>query len=96
MARVELAAAAAEDLDRLIATHSLPGDTKQRVQRSIRPLELFPLLGAGLSGRWDEFRFVLGPWRWMVIVYAYLEEEERVVIVTIQDGRSSNSAGAPS
>jgi plasmid stabilization system protein ParE len=96
VARVELAAAAAEDLDRLIATHSLPGDTKQRVQRSIRPLELFPLLGAGLSGRWDEFRFVLGPWRWMVIVYAYLEEEERVVIVTIQDGRSSNSAGAPS
>lgn len=96
MARVELAAAAAEDLDRLIATHSLPADTKQRVRRSIRPLEQFPLLGASLGGRWGEFRFVLGPWRWMVIVYTFLENEDRVVIVTVQDGRSSSAAGAPS
>ena len=96
MARVELAAAAAEDLDRLIATHSLPGDTKQRVQRSIRPLEQFPLLGPSLRGRWSDFRFLLGPWRWMVVVYAYLEDDDRVVIVTIQDGRSSSAAGAPS
>lgn len=96
MARVELAAAAAEDLDRLIATHSLPGDTKQRVQRSIRPLEQFPLLGPSLAGRWSDFRFLLGPWRWMVVVYAYLEHDDRVVIVTIQDGRSSSAAGAPS
>ncbi len=95
MARVELAAAAAEDLDRLIVTHSLPADTKQRVQRSLRPLEQFPLLGAQLEGRWDAFRFVLGPWRWMVVVYAYLEADDRVVIVTIQDGRSSSAAGAP-
>jgi hypothetical protein len=96
VARVELAAAAAEDLDRLIATHSLPGDTKQRVQRSIRPLEQFPLLGPSLAGRWSDFRFLLGPWRWMVVVYAYLEHDDRVVIVTIQDGRSSSAAGAPS
>jgi hypothetical protein len=96
VARVELAAAAAEDLDRLIATHSLPGDTKQRFQRSIRPLEQFPLLGPSLGGRWSDFRFVLGPWRWMVVVYAYLEDDDRVVIVTIQDGRSSSAAGAPS
>ena len=96
MARVELAAAAAEDLDRLIATHSLPGDTKQRFQRSIRPLEQFPLLGPSLGGRWNDFRFVLGPWRWMVVVYAYVEDDDRVVIVTIQDGRSSSAAGAPS
>jgi plasmid stabilization system protein ParE len=96
VARVELAAAAAEDLDRLISTHSLPEDTKQRVRRSIRPLEQFPFLGASLGGRWSDFRFVLGPWRWMVVVYAYLEDEDRVVIVTIQDGRSSSAAGAPS
>lgn len=95
MARFELAAAAAEDLDRLIVTHSLPADTKQRVQRSLRPLERFPLLGAQLEGRWSEFRFVLGPWRWMVVVYAYLEDEDRIVVVTIQDGRSSAAAGAP-
>jgi plasmid stabilization system protein ParE len=89
VARVELAAAAADDLDRLILTHSLPANTKARLQRSLRPLERFPLLGAELGGRWTNFRFVLGPWRWMVVVYAYLEDEDRVVVVTIQDGRSS-------
>lgn len=94
MARVELAAAAAEDLDRLIVTHSLPANTKARVQRTLRPLERFPLLGAELGGRWENFRFVLGPWRWMVVVYAYLEDEDRVVVVTIQDGRSSTAPTA--
>ena len=89
MTRVELAAAAAEDLDRLILTHSLPANTKGRVQRTLRPLERFPLLGAELGGRWTNFRFVLGPWRWMVVVYAYLEDQDRIVVVTIQDGRSS-------
>ena len=89
MARVEVAAAAAEDLDRLIVTHSLPASTKARVQRTLRPLERFPLLGAELGGRWTNFRFVLGPWRWMVVVYAYLEDEDRLVLVTIQDGRST-------
>jgi hypothetical protein len=89
VARVELAAAAVEDLDRLILTHSLPANTKARVQRTLRPLGPFPLLGAELGGRWEDFRFVLGPWRWMVIVYAYLEDEDRVVVVPIQDGRSS-------
>ena len=89
MARVELAAAAAEDLDRLIFTHSLTANTKVRLQRSLRPLERFPLLGAELGGRWTNFRFVLGPWRWVVVVYAHLEDEDRVVVVTIQDGRSS-------
>ena len=94
MARVELAAAAAEDLDRLIVTHSLPANTKVRVQRTLRPLERFPLLGAELDGGWENFRFVLGPWRWMVVVYAYLEDEDRVVVVTIQDGRSSTAPTA--
>jgi plasmid stabilization system protein ParE len=89
VAQVELAAAAAEDLDRLILTHSLPANTKARVQRTLRPLGRFPLLGAELGGRWEDFRFVLGPWRWMVIVYVYLEDDDRVVVVTIQDGRSS-------
>jgi hypothetical protein len=86
-----LAAAAAEDLERLTVTHSLPENTKERVQRSLRPLERFPLLGAALGGRWRDLRFVLGPWRWMIIVYAYFEEDDRVVVVTIQDGRSSTA-----
>lgn len=92
MARVELSAAAVEDLDRLIRSHSLPSDTKERLKRSLRPLERFPLLGAALEDRWTGFRFTLGPWRWMVLIYVYLEAEDRVVIVTVQDGRSSRFA----
>lgn len=94
MARVELSAAAAEDLERLILTHSLPADTRARVKRTLRPLERFPLMGAELGGRWQDFRFALGPWRWMVMVYGYVEDEDRVVVVTIQDGRSSTGPGA--
>ena len=94
MARVELAQAAVEDLERLIYTHSLPADTKERVRRSLLPLEDFPKMGAPLRGRWEGFRFLLGPWRWMLIVYEYFEDEERAVIETIQDGRSSRAATA--
>jgi plasmid stabilization system protein ParE len=92
VARVELAPAALEDLERLISTHSLPSDTRERVRRSLRLLEDFPYLGAPLSGRWEGFRFLLGPWRWMLIVYEYLEDENSVVVVTIQDGRSFGAA----
>jgi hypothetical protein len=48
-------------------------------------------MGAELSGRWAGFRFLLGPWRWMILVYVYFEAEDRVVVVTIQDGRSCRS-----
>jgi plasmid stabilization system protein ParE len=94
MAQVVVTPAAAEDLDRLIRTHTLPPDTKERVKRSLRPLGRFPLLGAKLVGRWEGLRFILGPWRWMVIVYAYDEAAERVSVVTIQDGRSARPSGA--
>lgn len=92
MARVQLAAAAVEDLDGLIRSHTLPPDTRERFKRSLGHLERFPLLGPELSGRWEGFRFVLGPWRWMIVVYAYFPEDDRVVVVTIQDGRSSTFA----
>ena len=94
MASVELSAAAVEDLERLIRTHSLPSDTKERVRRSLQPLGRFPLLGPALEGRWSSFRFVLGPWRWLIVVYVVVEADERVVVVTIQDGRSSQAPGA--
>jgi plasmid stabilization system protein ParE len=90
VARVELAASAVEDLERLIRSHTLPTDTRERVKRSLAPLERFPLLGAELGGRWSGFRFLLGPWRWMILVYAVLDDV--VVVVTIQDGRSSSFA----
>lgn len=94
MAKVELAAAAVADLDRLIRTHSLPADRKRRVKRSLVALQRFPRLGPELVGRWAGFRSLLGPWRWMLIVYVYIEDEDRVVVVTIQDARSSNAATA--
>lgn len=94
MARVELAAAAVEDLDRLIVVLSLPPDTRERVRAALRPLARFPLLGPQLSGRWAGLRFVLGPWRWMILVYDYDGEDDRVVVVTVQDARSSRAPTA--
>ena len=94
MARVVVTPAAAEDLERLIVTHSLPADTRQRVARSLRPLERFPLLGSALEGRWRRFRFVLGHWRWMLLVYVFDEDADRVFVVTVQDGRSSRALGS--
>jgi hypothetical protein len=92
VARVELALAAVEDLDGIIHTHSLPPDSRVRVARSLRALERFPLLGPPLSGRWAGYRFLLGPWRWLLLVYVFIEPEDRVVVITIQDGRSLGAA----
>jgi len=89
---VEVALVAVEDLDRLIRTHSLPADTRARVARSLRGLERFPLMGRVLSGRWEGLRFVLGPWRWLILVYVFVEAEDRVVVVTVHDARASTAA----
>ena len=89
MARVELAVAAVDDLDRLIRTRTLPADTRARVARSLQSLSQFPNIGPALTGRWDGYRFILGPWRWLILVYVVIEAEDRVVVVTIQDARSS-------
>ncbi len=93
MAKVKLSVPAVEDLDRLIVTHSLPGDTRLRVQRSLRVLEQFPRIGRPLEGRWTPIRF-LGPWRWMLIIYSYEEPDDVVLIVAFQDARSSAAATA--
>jgi hypothetical protein len=94
VASVELARAAIEDLDELVRTHSLPPETRARVARSLRSLERFPLMGPELGGRWEGLRFLLGPWRWLLLVYVFIESEDRVVVVTIQDARSSLSPTA--
>ena len=91
MAQVELARTAVTDLDRLVRTHSLPRDTRERVRASLQPLGRFPRLGPELTGRWQGFRFLLGPWRWMLLVYLFDETRDRVVIVTIQDARASSA-----
>jgi plasmid stabilization system protein ParE len=94
MAKVELAVAAVEDLDRLIVTLTLPADTRERVRTSLAVLRLFPRLGPKLEGRWSGLRFILGPWRWMLIVYQFDEPGDRVMVITIQDARSSRAAAS--
>ena len=49
-------------------------------------------MGPALNGRWEGFRFLLGPWRWLLLVYVVIESEDRIVVVTIQDARSSTAA----
>ncbi len=76
----------------MIITHSLPADTKARVKRSLRVRERFPRIGPQLDGRWHPMRFILGPWRWMLVIYNYEEASDLVVVLTIQDARSSTAA----
>jgi plasmid stabilization system protein ParE len=94
VATVLVAPRAVVDLDRLIRTLSLPYDSRDRVRASLAPLSEFPRLGAPLQGRWHGFRFVLGPWRWMLLIYSYDESADTVFVVTIQDSRSAESATA--
>lgn len=92
--QIELARTAVDDLDRLARTLSLPGDTCERVRASLEPLGRFPRLGPELGGRWTGFRFLLGPWRWMLLVYVFDEQRDRVVVVTSQDARTSDATTA--
>ena len=91
MARIELSDEAVEDLERLMATHLLPADTKQRLTSSLRPLARFPRLGVEIGERRPSYRFLIGPWPWLVVIYGYIEQEDRVVVLSIEDGRSSRS-----
>jgi plasmid stabilization system protein ParE len=94
LSEVRLSVNAVKDLDRMIITHSLPPDTRERVKRSLRPLEQFPRIGRQLEGRWKPLRFILGPWRWMLILYSYEEPDDLVLVVAFQDARSSAAATA--
>ena len=94
MASVIVTPTAERNLETLIESHSLPGSTRERVRLSLEPLRHFPLFGAQLEGRWAGFRFVLGPWRWMLVVYRYDESKDQVAIVTIRDGRSAQAPTA--
>jgi hypothetical protein len=51
-------------------------------------------MGPALAGRWQGLRFILGPWRWLLLVYVHIEAEDRVVVVAVQDSRSSTAVTA--
>jgi plasmid stabilization system protein ParE len=92
MARIVIAPTASDDLDQLISTLNLPRTTRSRVKAQLRHLADFPRRGPELAGRWEGFRFVLGPWPWMLLVYAFDEDADQVSVVTVQDARSARSA----
>ncbi len=94
MAHVLVAPAALEDLAGLITFHKLPSDTRARVKARLKLLAGSPEQGAPLERRWGGYRFVLGPWPWMLIVYAHDEAADVVSVVTIQDARRAHAATA--
>jgi hypothetical protein len=91
VAKVLVAPAAAEDLRLLIARLHLPGDTRARVRDRLSQLARFPESGDELTGRWQGFRYILGPWRWLLIVFAYDQDADQVNVATIQDARTAES-----
>jgi plasmid stabilization system protein ParE len=94
MARLEWSERALLNLDRLVVSHHLPGDTRERIESSARPLERFPRFGPEIRTFPDggELRFLIGPWPWLLIVYLYLGSEDRVGVVSIEDGRAATSS----
>ena len=91
MPRVVVMPTARDELDHLIETHSLPADAWRRVGRSIELLARFPRVGKKLKRPGRDVRYVIGPWRWMVVVYSYDELNNVVSVITIEDGRSRQS-----
>ncbi len=94
MARVVVTDAAARDLEELIRSRRLPEDTSQRVRRCLQPPADFPELGPELGGSFAPRRFLLGPWRWMIVVYRFYPDRDLVAVLAIVDGRTSTSPTA--
>jgi plasmid stabilization system protein ParE len=92
--RVVVTHVAARDLRDLIRTRHLLENTMERVGRSIRPLADFQELGGKLGGALAPRRFLLGPWRWMIVVYRFYPERDLVAILAVVDGRTSTSPTA--
>jgi plasmid stabilization system protein ParE len=91
--RLEWTERALTDLDQLVLTHHLPPDTRDRLEDSARPLERFPRFGpeiGNLPGG-AELRFLIGPWPWLILIYLYIESEDRIGVVSVEDGRAASS-----
>jgi plasmid stabilization system protein ParE len=92
VASLEWSEQALARLDQLVLSHGLPADTRERIETSARPLARFPRLGPELRALDDgSLRFVIGPWPWLVIVYLYLEAEQKIVVVSVEDGRAATA-----
>jgi hypothetical protein len=56
------------------------------------PLKEFPRAGKQLAGVWRDCRALIGPWGWLIVVYMYIEAEDRVVVIAFHDARTSDAA----
>lgn len=92
MSAIEVTRQARGELRALIESRQLPADTRQRVARSLLTLEEFPRAGKQLSGAWRDCRALIGPWGWLIIVYMFIEAEDRVVVIAFHDARTSDAA----
>lgn len=90
MARVVVTARAERDIRELVRSRDLPTDTPDRIRRSLLPLADFPTLGTLIGGNFDSLRFLLGPWRWMIVIYE-VQSADSVVILRVIDGRTGSS-----
>jgi hypothetical protein len=91
MATVVVTATAERNLRALIRSRSLPASSTERVLASLPHLEGFPLAGSPLAARWAGYRYILGPWRWLLIVYRYDGDLDRVYITAMRDAREASS-----
>lgn len=82
---------ARRDVDAAIGSLELPADSWSRIAHSLRTVETFPRSGPKLEGQLAANRYVLGPWRWMVLVYRYDEASDLVFLLAMIDARSSIS-----
>lgn len=94
MPAIEVTRSARDELRELIKTRQLPADTRERVSRTLLMLEDFPRAGKQLAGVWRDCRALIGPWGWLIVVYMYIEAEDRVVVIAFHDARTSEAATA--
>jgi len=95
MPTIEVTRRARDELRGLIKTRDLPADTRKRVSRTLLTLEEFPRAGKQLFGVWRDCRALIGPWGWLIVVYMYIEAEDRVVVIAFHDARTSDAAISP-
>lgn len=94
MAQVIVTPRARQDVEEAISAYGLPADTWARISRSLRALERSPLTGHTLKDPEESARFVLGPWRWMILLYLYEKHSDEVCVVSVHDTRSATSPSA--
>jgi plasmid stabilization system protein ParE len=95
MATIIVTPQAQRDIEAAISALELPADSWGRIAVSLRVLETFPLAGPQLEGRWAPLRSIVGPWRWMILLYRFEQSSDQVFVIAMHDARSAGSARPP-